>query len=120
MSSAGRKFGRGKVQTVSVKRGSAREKKLLNIANEAEFVIAPFDEEIMQHLRTIKRRLDDVFPQTLAKWEEGFRKDMSAEREIAWWLVLSEKYEQATSGKTLNQAEKMNIYRRLFNGEDVH
>ncbi len=40
----------------------------------------------------IMRPLWEVYPQSLEKWEEGFRRDTDAEAEIALWLTLVERY----------------------------
>ena len=112
MASAGRKFKRGKVHTVTP--DSARMKKLQQAAQNTPLRHAPFEEDILALLRIIKARLMDVYPLTLAKWEEGFRKDTHPEQQIAFWLAVSERYEQETTGKPLNMAEKNNIFRRLL------
>jgi hypothetical protein len=52
----------------------------------------PFDEAARDYLRSIKAALDEVFPMTLEEWEDGFRRDANPEREIAYWLFLSEAY----------------------------
>src|SRR2546421_8961646 len=57
----------------------------------------PFSEEVRDFLRRIKAALDEVFPQTLEGWEDGFRKDINAEREIALWLNIAATYEQCTA-----------------------
>ena len=35
----------------------------------------PFQEGVRDFLRAIKRDLDEIYPLTLAQWEDGFRRD---------------------------------------------
>lgn len=48
----------------------------------------PFPEQGRDYLRQIKAALDEVYPLTLEAWEDGFRRDHNAEREIATWLHI--------------------------------
>jgi len=57
----------------------------------------PFDEEIRDLLRQIQAALDEVYPMSLEGWEDGFRRDHSPEREIAYWLHLAQVYARLTA-----------------------
>jgi hypothetical protein len=57
----------------------------------------PFDEEVRNHLREIKSALDEVYPMSLEQWEDGFRRDRTPEREIAYWLHLAQTYSRLTA-----------------------
>lgn len=61
----------------------------------------PFDEETRDYLRQIKAALDEVYPQSLEQWEDGFRCDRDAEREIAIWLHIAEVYNKLTAAPAL-------------------
>jgi len=78
---------------------------------QSEYRHPPFDEEVRKYLREIKDTLDEVYSLTLDEWEDGFRRDTTAEREIAIWLHIAEKYRECTSGKQLNLAEKQDVFK---------
>lgn len=74
----------------------------------------PFDEETRAYLRQIKAMLDEVYFQTLEQWEDGFRRDRDAEREIAIWLHIAEVYNRLTAEKDLAAGERQDVFRLLL------
>ena len=74
----------------------------------------PFDEEARAYLRQIKDALDEVHPQSLKEWEDGFRRDRDAEREIAIWLHIAEVYVGLMGEKALGPAERQDVLRLLL------
>jgi hypothetical protein len=62
----------------------------------------PFSKEVRDYLRQIKQALDEVYPQTLEQWEDGFRRDRNVERQIALWLHISSVYRRFTVDKNLS------------------
>src|SRR5258706_15891283 len=63
-------------------------------AESAEFKFgqkqhAPLSTELRALIVTLAADLADVYPQSLEQWEDGFRRDRDAEREIAGWIQLS-------------------------------
>ena len=54
----------------------------------------PFDEEIRDYLRQIQEAFAEHRDLTLEEWEEGFRRDANAEREIAIWSYAADVYRQ--------------------------
>lgn len=48
------------------------------------------DEELRAEIGRLATELADVYPQSAADWEDGFRRDRDPEREIASWLYLAE------------------------------
>ena len=90
--------------------------KLSNIRHE------PFDESIRDSLRRIKSALEEVYPQSLEEWEDGFRRDNHPAREIAIWLSVAELYREFTDGQALSLAKKRDYFRTILdcaNGEPV-
>ena len=73
----------------------------------------PFSEDVRALLRTIKERLDEVYPHTMEFWEDGFRRDQNAEREIALWLHLSKIYSEFASETPRTMQEKKDAFRLL-------
>lgn len=74
----------------------------------------PFDEEVRTHLHQIKDALDEVHLMSLEEWEDGFRRDRNAEREIAIWLHIAEVYARLTEGKSLTSGERQDVFRILL------
>src|SRR5437867_3265790 len=62
--------------------------------NQGPYRHPPFSEEVRGMLRNIQQILQEVYPLTLEQWEDGFRRDTNAEREIAAWVYLSHIYSQ--------------------------
>lgn len=61
----------------------------------------PFDEEARAYLHQIKDALDEVHCMSLEEWENGFRRDRDAEREMAIWLHIAQVYVRLTKDKPL-------------------
>jgi hypothetical protein len=78
--------------------------------SEGPFRHPPFSQEVREYLRRIKTCLDEVFPQTLEKWEDGFRRDQNAAQEIAIWLHIASVYEFFTSNKELTANERREYF----------
>ncbi len=74
----------------------------------------PFDETGKAFMRRLKETLDEVYPMSLEDWEDGFRRDKNAEREIAHWLHIAEMYKRLTEEKSLTPAEKRDVFRILL------
>lgn len=73
----------------------------------------PFSEEVKDILRIIQYALQEVYPLSLEEWEDGFRCDTDAEREISFWVNLSLTYLQETEDKQLPFEYKRDIFRVL-------
>jgi hypothetical protein len=61
---------------------------------EAPYLHKPFCREIRDEIKTIEHALAEVFPMSLKRWEDGFRKEQHPTREIAIWLFLVDVYER--------------------------
>src|SRR5690349_5054197 len=61
----------------------------------------PFSEEVRDILRNIQQALEEVYPLSLEQWEDGFRRDTNAEREIAFWQHLSRVYSRLAADRPL-------------------
>ena len=74
----------------------------------------PFDEEARAYLHQIKDALDEVHPMSLEEWEDGFRRDRNAEREIAIWLHIAQVYVRLTKDKSVAPGERQDVFRILL------
>jgi hypothetical protein len=75
--------------------------------------IKPFDEETRDFLREIKAALDEVRPLSLEEWEDGFRRDMHAEHEVALWCHMSRMYTDLTRNSVFSLEQKREILQLL-------
>lgn len=58
----------------------------------------------------IMEPLSEVYPKTLNEWEDGFRRDINAEREIARWLVVVERFEAFANANCLDKAQRKAVF----------
>jgi hypothetical protein len=72
-----------------------------------------FPEEVIDHLREIKSKLDEVYPMSLEDWKGGFLRDVHPENEIASWLRVAHLYSRFTSKRNLSLEEKEEYFRIL-------
>ena len=82
--------------------------------NRASHQCAPFSEEARDLLREIKSCLDEVYNLSLEDWEDGFRRDANAEREIAFWLQLARVYHRLTASRDVNAAARNDYFKLVF------
>lgn len=83
----------------------------IHIQNEGEFFVSPdalrttppplrhpeFPEEVRDIIRQFAGTFATHLPQTLDKWEEGFRQDAHPWREIALWQMFADAYNRFTA-----------------------
>jgi hypothetical protein len=70
----------------------------------------PFPDAVREQLRRLYETFQDVYPKTLEEWEDGFRRDMHPEREIALWEYMATVFEHFTAGRSLNPEQRRDIY----------
>lgn len=79
-----------------------------------EYYHPPFNESIRQILRHIKSALQAVRPLSLEEWEDGFRRDMHPEREIAICVHIAKVYRHLTEGRNFPLARRQDIFRIIM------
>lgn len=77
---------------------------------KAEYRHPPFDDEVRNLFGQIKESLDEVYPKTLEEWEDGFRRDMHPEREIAIWLHIASTYQRCTAGRSYSLGQRRDFF----------
>ncbi len=82
-------------------------------ATQGEYRHGPFGNEMRAFIdKRIRVPLLEAFPKTLEEWEEGFRRDLNVEQELAVWVFLADKLTEFTKAEQLNtmqQTEALNI-----------
>jgi hypothetical protein len=74
----------------------------------------PFPPDTMALIEEVRQTFEDVYPQTLAEWEQGFRRDMNPHKEIGLWLFMGELYCRFTTGRPLDADQKTDIFRTIL------
>ena len=65
-------------------------------------------------MRQIKGALDEVHSLSLDEWEDGFRRDRDAEREMAIWLHIAQVYVHLRGNKSLASGERQDVFHILL------
>lgn len=77
---------------------------------DAAYQHPPCNEEVRDFFRQIKESLDEVHPMTLEEWEDGFRRDMHPEREIAIWLHIAATYRRCTARRSYSLEQRRDFF----------
>jgi hypothetical protein len=69
--------------------------------------------ELLERVQKLKASLDEVYPQTIEFWEDGFCRDAHPDKEIAIWEHMAFVYESAKDlGKT--QEARRELFRLIL------
>ena len=69
--------------------------------------------EVRNHLRQIKRLLDDVYPQSIQEWENMLHREREPDQELGLWIHIAEAYGRITKESRWTQVQKKEILRLL-------
>jgi hypothetical protein len=76
-----------------------------------EFKHPPFEPELREFIeREIQKPLAEIWPKTLAQWEDNFRRDAEPEQEIGLWCRIAERFVEFTESEGLNQAQRQECF----------
>ena len=73
----------------------------------------PFGEDLMAYVRDIQAGFAEHRPLSVEQWEEGFRRDVHAEREIAGFSYAADVYRRFTVGEA-SAERRRDVYRLLI------
>lgn len=73
---------------------------------KGEYRYPHFPPVVISQIKQIKDYLDDVFPQTMDEWEDGFRRDADPISEIDLWLVIGEVYSSIITQRSTTEEKK--------------
>ena len=77
----------------------------------SEFKHPPFEPELREIIeREIQEPLAEVWPKTVAQWEDGFRRDAEPEQEIGLWCRIAERYAEFSKSEGLNQPQRQECF----------
>jgi len=70
----------------------------------------PFEGEERAAIQSLVDDLADVYPLTYEKWEDGFRRDGTPAREIAWWIHMTAILKLTSKRFSFSPAEKKECF----------
>ncbi len=71
----------------------------------------PFEPRVRDLIeREIQKPLAEVWPKTLAQWEDNFRRDAEPEQEIGLWCRIAERFAEFSESEGLNQAQRQECF----------
>jgi hypothetical protein len=66
---------------------------------------------LVARIEWLKLTLDEVYPQSMAEWLDGFQRDVNPEPEVVWWERLAHCYVEYSHGQELNSQQKQAAFR---------
>jgi hypothetical protein len=76
-----------------------------------EFRHPPFEPEWREFIELeIRKPLADVWPKTLAQWEDNFRCDAEPDQEIGLWCRIADRLTKFSEAESLNLAQRQECF----------
>jgi hypothetical protein len=75
-----------------------------------EYRHPPFDQDTRDVLVRLEQVFHDVYPCSLDKCEDAFRRDANPDKEILLWLRMGYAFDHFTKGRRLNAEQRMDIF----------
>ena len=69
---------------------------------------------LIARINHLRLTLNEVYPQSMEKWLDGFQRDTNPESEVQWWERVARCYQSYTDTKILNVEQKRAAFRILF------
>jgi hypothetical protein len=82
--------------------------------SERQYFHPPFPPETRGKIERIAHALREVHPQSVAQWEDGFRRDLHAEWQIFLFGCTAEAYTRLTEGRDLSRPQKADLYQAVL------
>ena len=73
----------------------------------------PFSEGRLNAIQQIKGLVDEVYPQTVDKWEDSLRRDSNPDGELRAWLHLGKCYAEHAANFPAGSEQREDIFRLL-------
>lgn len=65
---------------------------------------------LVTRIEAIRSELDEVYPQSLAKWLDGFQRDVHPESEVLWWERLTRCYTEYTRSHDIDAEQREALF----------
>jgi hypothetical protein len=75
---------------------------------------AELPQALVARIEWLKLTLDEVYPQSMAEWLDGFQRDLHPESEVVWWERLAHCYVEYSHAQELNAGQKQAAFRVIL------
>ena len=76
-----------------------------------QFKQPPFEAWLKDFIeKEIQKPLAEVWPKTLAQWEDIFRREAESEQEIGLWCRIAERFTEFSKSESLNPAQRQDCF----------
>lgn len=65
---------------------------------------------LIARIEALHSTLEQVYPQSMAEWLDGFQRDAQPEGELLWWERLARCYVDYSSGNELNAEQRQGAF----------
>jgi hypothetical protein len=65
---------------------------------------------LVARIEAIRSVLDEVYPQSMAKWLDGFQRDIKPEPEVRWWERLARCYTEYNRSHDINAEQRQALF----------
>src|SRR5947209_18336965 len=69
---------------------------------------------LVARIEWLRLTLEEVYPQSMAEWLDGFQRDVNPEPEVVWWERLAHCYVEYSQGQELDPREKQAAFRVII------
>ena len=69
---------------------------------------------LIARIEYVRSTLEEVYPQSMDAWLDGFQRDAHPEGEVLWWERLARCYVEYISRKELNAAQRKSAFNVIF------
>jgi hypothetical protein len=69
---------------------------------------------LVARIEAIRSALDEVYPQSMAEWLDGFKRDANPEAQVVWWERLAHCYTEYTRIQDINPEQRRSSFRAIM------
>jgi hypothetical protein len=69
-----------------------------------------FPSSLIARIEYVRSTLEEVYPQSMDAWLDGFQRDIHPEQEVLWWERLARCYVEYISRKELNHEQRKSAF----------
>jgi hypothetical protein len=69
---------------------------------------------LVARIEWLRLTLEEVYPQSMPEWLDGFQRDLNPEPEVVWWERLAHCYVEYSHGNELNAGQKQAAFRVIL------
>lgn len=69
---------------------------------------------LIARIEALRSTLEEVYPQSMAEWLDGFQRDADPEPEVQWWERLARCYVEYAQHQELQAEQRKTAFRVMF------